>query len=77
MSWYWGWGPHSAAEFNRGLALLEKGRVAEAELAYARAVERHGAEEAVKIGAVEDLRTVVGRGVQTAAAQAILGAYWP
>ncbi len=44
---------------------------------YARAVERYGAEEAVEIGAVDDLRAGAAKGEQTAAARDILGTHWP
>lgn len=62
------------AAFNVALVYLELGRTADAERAYERAVREYGAEIALRIGAVEQLRVVVerlGRGGH------ILMRHWP
>lgn len=48
-------GAGSTAAFRMGLVLLAQGKVEQAAAAYAEAVEAYGAEEAVRIGAVEEL----------------------
>ena len=48
-------GAGSTAAFRMGLVLLAQGKVKQAAVAYAEAVEVYGAEEAVRIGAVEEL----------------------
>ncbi|MDE2742224.1 MAG: tetratricopeptide repeat protein [Gemmatimonadota bacterium] len=48
-------GAGSTAAFRMGLVLLAQGKVKQAAAAYAEAVEAYGAEEAVRIGAVEEL----------------------
>ena len=67
---------NSQAQFNLGLAYLAKGEIDAARATYARGVEEFGAEEAEKIGAVDDLQEFVGRGAHASAAQAILDTYW-
>ena len=67
-------GSHSAAAFNLGLALLAQGQVEEAAAAYGRAVEEYGAEEAVRLGAVEELREAVEGG--GGLGREILARYW-
>lgn len=66
---------HSVAQFNLGLFYLVQGRITAAEAAYARGVARFGREEAVRIGAVEDLRQVQ-RTLHLPAARRILDRYW-
>lgn len=65
------------AQFNLGLAYLASGDLERARAAYARGVERFGAAAAVRIGAVEDLRQLVERGVEPAAGHSLLHKYWP
>ena len=65
------------AQFNLGLAYLACGDLERARAAYARGVERFGAAAAVRIGAVEDLRQLVERGVEPAAGHSLLHKYWP
>lgn len=55
-------GSHNAAAFNLGLALLAQGQVEEAREVYERAVEEYGAEEAIRLGSVEELRALVEQG---------------
>jgi len=70
-------GRHSAALFNLGLAYLAQGGVQSAEEAYARAVAEFGAAEGERIGAVEELRELVARGVEAETGRRILDTYWP
>ena len=65
----------SMAQFNLGLFYLVQGRVEAAEAAYAQGVAQFGCEEAVRIGAVEDLRQVQ-QTLQHPVAQRILDRYW-
>ena len=66
--------PHSGAAFRMGLVLLAQGEVKQAAAAYAEAVEAYGAEEAVRIGAIEELhKEIERRGGQ---GQTILQRYW-
>ena len=67
-------GSQSAAAFNLGLVLLAQGREEEALKAYGQAVVAHGAEEAVRLGAVEELRAEVERG--GGVGRTILQRYW-
>jgi tetratricopeptide (TPR) repeat protein len=69
--------PSSAAMFNLGLAYLAQGKAKEAEETYARAVEQSSREEAVRLGAVAELRALVEKGVQAEAGKRILERYWP
>ncbi len=66
---------HSAAQFNLGLFYLVQGRAEAAEAAYARGVAQFGREEAVKIGAVADLRQVQ-KTLRHPVAQRLLDRYW-
>ncbi|MFT5377641.1 MAG: tetratricopeptide (TPR) repeat protein, partial [Candidatus Latescibacterota bacterium] len=68
-------GPHSVAAFNLGLAQLAADQVSQAEKQYAEAVERYGAEEAQRIGAVQDLRELASSATYPAA-QKMLTRYW-
>ncbi len=52
--------PNSVAAFNLGLALVATGRMEEARAAYAEAADRHGWEEARRIGAIDDLYELAG-----------------
>jgi len=58
------------------LAQLAAGQVRQAEKQYAEAVERYGAEEAQRIGAVQDLRELASSATYPAA-QKLLTRYWP
>ena len=69
-------GLHSVAQFNLSLAYLQKGMMQEARLQYAQAIEQYGAEEGLKTGAVNDLKSVV-TGPNSATARDILQTYWP
>ena len=51
-------------------------RVRRARDAYAGAVETHGAAEDRRVGAVDDLHTLIGGGTQVDAAAEILRTYW-
>ena len=66
---------HSVAQFNLGLFYLVQGQPEAAEAAYARGVARFGCEEAVRIGAVEDLRRVQ-QTLHHPVGQRILNRYW-
>ena len=70
-------GPNSGALFNLALVCLMQGQTESADSAYAVAVTRFGTEEAMRIGAVRDLKNLVALDVQTAAARGILEKYWP
>ncbi len=69
--------PNSLAQFNLGLAYLAQGRVAEAREVYAVGIERFGATEGARVGAISDLTRLVDRGVQVTVAREILKTYWP
>jgi len=66
----------SVALFNLGLAYLAKGDIEKARETYARSVAEFGTAEAEKIGAVDDLKDLIARGIRAAEAQEILNAYW-
>ena len=68
--------PNSTACFNLGLAYLASGESDAAKATYARGVEEFGAEEAERIGAVDDLKELIGRGIRASEAQAVLDTYW-
>jgi hypothetical protein len=53
-----------------------QGRIALAESTYAAGVARFGAQEAAKLGAVEDLKNLVRQGRRAAEAQKILARHW-
>ena len=65
---------NATAQFNLGLALLARGDRDKALATYAEAVQRFGADEAVRIGAVEDLRALAAQGIEDA--QVVLRQYW-
>jgi tetratricopeptide (TPR) repeat protein len=69
-------GPNSVAAFNLGLTHLANGDARHGEALYAEAVKQYGAAEARRIGAVEDLRQLVGRGGHPVA-EKVLVTYWP
>ena len=66
----------STARFNLGLAYLASGESDAAKATYARGVEEFGAEEAERIGAVDDLRELIRLNSQAASAREILRTYW-
>ena len=68
--------PNSHAHFNLALAYLAAGHLRLARDAYAGAVETHGAAEGRRVGAVDDLHTLIGGGTQVDAAAEILRTYW-
>ncbi len=68
---------NSIAHFNLGLIYLLQGRTTEADSAYSAGVRRFGAEEARRIGAVDDLRNLVAQNNRAREAQRILARYWP
>ncbi|MBI2505743.1 MAG: tetratricopeptide repeat protein [Candidatus Latescibacteria bacterium] len=68
--------PNSQAQFNLGLAYLRLGQLDLARQAYAEGIEKYGPAEAEKIGAVEDLKQLIGQGIQMVEAQQILSTYW-
>ncbi len=68
--------PNIQAHFNMGLAYLAKGDLSQARAIYAEGIAQYGVEPALAIGAADDLRALVGRGVQTATAEEILRRYW-
>ena len=64
------------AQFNLALAYLQKGMVQEARLQYAQAIDQYGAEEGLKTGAVNDLKSIA-IGPNFATVRDILQTYWP
>lgn len=68
---------NSLAQFNLGLAYLNRGDIDTAVAAYTRGVEQYGADEAARIGAVDDLKNLIATGVHAVAAQKILNTHWP
>ena len=69
--------PNSVALFNLGLAHVARGDARQAVETYARAVARFGADEGVKIGAVQDLRALAKSGQRAQLARQVLRAHWP
>ena len=65
---------NATAQFNLGLALLARGDLGRARAAYEEGVELFGAQEAVRIGAVEDLRALTGHNTEAAV---LLRQHWP
>ena len=65
---------HSTAQFNLGLFFIIKGQIRAAEAAYALGVNKFGKAEAVRVGAVKDLRAI--RHTHPTA-QRLLNKYWP
>ena len=68
---------NSTASFNLALAYLARGDKDAAQQTYARAIAAYGAEHGEQIGAVADLKALVGRGVRGQDAREILDSYWP
>ena len=68
---------NSTAHFNLGFTYLLQGKTAEADSIYAVAVSQFGAEEARRIGAVDDLRNYAIRNPLARDGQYILRKYWP
>lgn len=69
-------GGNIQAQFNMGLSYLAKGDLSSAHAAYAEGIAQYGAERATAIGAADDLRNLVRRNIQAAAANDILRRYW-
>ena len=69
--------PQSVAGYNLGLAYLAREDFEEAKEAYAKAVSLYGADEARRIGAVDDLRILIDSNVGVPAGNDIMDAYWP
>ena len=70
-------GPNATAQFNLGLAYMAIGDVSAARQVYAQGVERFGAAEAQRIGAVGDLRALLAKGSSAAGARQLLNEFWP
>jgi tetratricopeptide (TPR) repeat protein len=68
--------PSSQAQFNLGLAYLRLGQVQLARKTYEEGNQRYGADEARRIGAVDDLKQLVEQGVQVTEAKTLLNNYW-
>ena len=68
---------NSRARFALGLAFLAQGQVEEAERHYEQGISRFGSSGAGSTEAVEDLHSLIARGVQAAAARKILATYFP
>jgi len=68
--------PSSQAQFNLALAYLRQGYFEQAKQSYTEGIAKYGADEARKIGAVDDLRQLIAQGIQTAEAQKLLDTYW-
>ena len=68
---------HSQTHFNLGIAYLARGDIDSAHRIYARAIAQFDPDEGRRIGAVEDLKNLISRGVRVRQAQEILEAYWP
>ena len=64
------------AKFNLGLVYLVSGDVERAQATYAQGVKEYGAETAVQIGAVDDLRDFIANEQQATEAAAILRKHW-
>jgi tetratricopeptide (TPR) repeat protein len=69
--------PSSQAQFNLGLAYLRLGQVQLARKTYEEGNQRYGADEARRVGAVDDLKQLIAQRIQADQAQKILHAYWP
>ena len=70
-------GPNATAQFNMGLAHMAIGDFSAARQVYAQGVERFGAAEAQRIGAVDDLRALLTKGSSAAGARQLLNEFWP
>ena len=68
---------NSRAQFALGLAFLAQGQVEEAERHYEQGISRFGRSGAGSTEAVEDIHSLIARGVQVAAARKILATYFP
>lgn len=66
----------SAVEFNLALAYLSIGDAELAKQTYAGAIANYGAEEGLRVGALDDLRALAERSVQREVARQIIGRYW-
>ena len=69
--------PSGVAQFNLGLALLARGDDQAARDAYGRGVHQFGADEAVRSGAVDDLQSLIDRGLASGVGEEILKTHWP
>ena len=68
---------NSRARFALGLAFLAQGQVEEAERHYEQGISKFGRSGAGSTEAVEDINSLIARGVQVAAARRILATYFP
>ena len=69
--------PHGEAHFNLGLAHMLRGDSGDSRAAYAAAMERHGRDEAEKLGVLHRLQRLVTLDIRAAAARDIINTYWP
>lgn len=69
--------PNATAQFNMGLAYMARGDFAAARRIYAQGVERFGATEAQRVGAVDDLRALIAKTPSAIGARQLLDEFWP
>jgi deoxyxylulose-5-phosphate synthase len=69
--------PNATAQFNLGLAHMALGDFAAARQVYAQGIERFGAEEAQKVGAVSDLRALLAQSSSAVEIRQLLNEFWP
>ncbi len=69
--------PHSAAHFNLGLAHMLRGDSGDSRAAYAAAMERHGRDEAERLGVLHRLQRLVTLDIRAAEARGMMNTYWP
>ena len=67
---------NSLALYNLALVYLATGDEGQAEATYAQAIDEFGPQEARRIGAVDDLLTLMRQGPHAAAALRTLRQYW-
>jgi tetratricopeptide (TPR) repeat protein len=69
--------PNATAQFNLGLAHMARGDFAAARQVYVQGIERFGAEEAQKVGAVSDLRALLAQSSSAVEIRRLLNEFWP
>ena len=69
-------GPNATAQFNIGLAHMALGDFPTARQVYAQGIERFGAGEAQRIGAVDDLRALLAEEASAAGVRQLLNEFW-